>query len=80
MVGHLCFNNEFIGKEIRFVVTRGRGGGQGELDEVSPKLETSSYKINIRNVTYNKINIINIAVVYIQKLKLFFYFFNFVPI
>ena len=43
-------NNKLIKKEIRFAVTRGRGWengegkGEGELDEVSQKVQTSSYK------------------------------------
>ena len=44
--------NKLIGKEIRFVITRGgaRGGGgclqEGELDEISPKVQTSNFKMN----------------------------------
>ena len=33
-------------KEIIFGVTRGRGWGEGELDEGGQKVQTSSYKIN----------------------------------
>ena len=32
-------------KEIRFVVTRGRGWGEWELDEGGQKVQTGSYKI-----------------------------------
>ena len=31
-------------KEIRFMVTGGRGMGEGELDEGDQKAQTSSYK------------------------------------
>ena len=37
--------NQLIEKEMRFVAIRGGGGG-GELDEGSQKVQTSSYKIN----------------------------------
>ena len=43
----------------------GRGGIEGELDEGSQKVQTSSHKINTRDVMYNTINIINTAVCYI---------------
>ena len=33
-------------KEIRFMVIRGKGEGEGELDEGNQKVKTSSYKIN----------------------------------
>ena len=45
-VVQLCFENIFIEKEIRFLVTTGGGWGQGELDEGSQKVQTFSYKIN----------------------------------
>ena len=51
-------------KEIRFVVTRGEEYGEGKWDEGSQKVQTSSYKVNSRDVMYN-INIINIAVCYV---------------
>ena len=38
--------NRLIEKEIRFGLTRGRGWGEGELDEGSQKVQTCSYKIN----------------------------------
>lgn len=37
---------KLIDKEIRFVVTRGRGWGQGELGE-GGKARTSSYRIKV---------------------------------
>ena len=42
-----------------------RGGGGGGLDTGSQKAQISSYKINIRDVKYNMIHIINTAVCYI---------------
>ena len=33
-------------KEIRFVVTRGRGCGEEELEKGSQKVQISNYKIN----------------------------------
>ena len=32
------YKNKLIGKKIRFVVTRGRGWGEGKLDEVGQKV------------------------------------------
>ena len=37
---------KLIEKEIRFVVTRCVGYGEGELDEGGQKVQTSSFKIN----------------------------------
>lgn len=49
---------KLIEKEIRFIVTRGRRWGVGELDEGSPKVQISSYKNkyqrgNVYNMTTN---------------------------
>lgn len=38
--------NKFIEKEIRLVLTRGKGWWDGELDEGGQKVQISSYKIN----------------------------------
>lgn len=38
--------NNFIGKEIRFVVTKSTDWTKAGLDEDSPKVKTSSYNIN----------------------------------
>ena len=38
--------NKLIEKEIRFVIIRGGGCGDGELDEGGQEVRTSSYKIN----------------------------------
>ena len=50
VVGQLYFKNKqtnkLTEKEIRFVVTREREQGEGELDEGSQKVQTSSYSIN----------------------------------
>ena len=46
-------------KKITFVVTRGRGWWEGELDEGRQKVQTSSYKINKHegcNTQYDKYN------------------------
>ena len=46
-------------KEIRFVVTKGMGLGEGELEEGGQKVQTSSYKINKYwgcNVQHDKYN------------------------
>ena len=48
-VNYTSKTNKLIEKEVRFVVTRGRGWGRGwgvELDEGGPKVQTSNYKIN----------------------------------
>ena len=44
-----------------------RGCG-GEMDEGSPKVQTSSYNINNRDIMYNMINIINTDTCYMWKL------------
>ena len=62
LVNYTSKTNKPIEKEIRFVVTRGRGWEEGELDEGGQKVTTCSYKISTRDVTYNMINIINTAV------------------
>ena len=36
--------NKLIGEEFRFVVIRGRGYEEGQLNEGSPKVQNSSYK------------------------------------
>ena len=49
VVSQLYFNkqrNKRTGKEVRSVVTRGRGQRDGELDEGGQKVQTSSYEIN----------------------------------
>ena len=38
--------NKLIGKEITFVVIRGKGWGQRELDEGGQKVYISSFKVN----------------------------------
>ena len=38
--------NKLTGKEVRSVVTRGRGQRDGELDEGGQKAQTSSYEVN----------------------------------
>ena len=46
-------------KEIRFLVTRGSGCGEGKLDEGNQNVLTSSYKINKyqgHNVQHDKYN------------------------
>ena len=61
--------NKLIDKEIRIVVTRGGGSGEGELDEGIQKVQTFSYKINkYQGCNLHMINIMNTAVCYIQKL------------
>ena len=62
--------------------------GEGELDNDSQKVQTSSSKISTRDVMYNMINIINTAyVIYIKvvknshhKEKIFSFYFNFVSL
>ena len=68
------YTSKLIEKESRSVVTRslvrggGVAGGVGGMDEVSWKVQTFSYKVNnTRNVMYNMLNMINIAVCYIWK-------------
>ena len=50
VVGQLYFKNtpasNVIEKEIQFVVTRGGGWEEAELDEGNQKVQTSSYRIN----------------------------------
>ena len=46
VIDQLYFRNKLIEKEIRFVITRGQGWGEGELDEGSQEVQTLSYKIN----------------------------------
>ena len=44
---HIFLNpTKLIEKEIRFVVSRGRGRGEKELEEDGPKVQTSTYKIS----------------------------------
>ena len=51
------------------MATRGREWGQGELDEDSQKVQTSSVRyICTRDIMYNTINIIITAICYIWKL------------
>ena len=44
---HTSKTNELIEKEMRFVVIRGEGEGEGKLDEGSQNVQTSSNKINM---------------------------------
>ena len=44
VAGQLYFKNKLIEKEVRFVVTRGGGWGEEELEEGGQKVQTSSYK------------------------------------
>ena len=47
VVGQLHFKNkQTYRKRDQICVTRGMGWGEGELDEGSQKLQTSSYKMN----------------------------------
>ena len=51
---------------------------EGELDEGSQKVQTSSYKISTRDVIFNMINIINMAICFgFLKIDLFIYLFIF---
>ena len=50
--------NKLIEKEITFVVTRGKGQGEGELDEGSQRVQSSSSKTRIGNVMQNMINML----------------------
>ena len=52
-------NKQLIEKGIRFVVTRGGAWGEGEFDEGSQKVQTSSNKINKYqgcNIQHDKYN------------------------
>ena len=46
-VNYTLKTNQLIEKEIRFVAARGRGWGQGYLDEGGQKVQTSSYRDEI---------------------------------
>ena len=78
-------------KQIRFGVARGRGWGGGELDEGSQKIQTFTYKIRTKDVTYNMINLSNCCALCTKFVKRvnpknshneekIFYFFNVVSI
>ena len=45
-VSYTSETNKLIEKEIRFVVIRGTGWGEGKLDEGGRNVQTSSCKIN----------------------------------
>ena len=51
---------KIINKKDNQVITT--GVGEGELDSSSQKAQTSSYKVNTKDVIFNMINIINTAV------------------
>ena len=44
--GQLYFKNKHIYRKRRFVVTRGGGQGEVELDEGSERVQNFSYEIN----------------------------------
>ena len=60
VVGQLYFKNkqtkELIEKDVKFVVTRGRGQGEGKLDEGSKEVQISSYKCQGCHVQHDKYN------------------------
>ena len=56
-------------KEIIFMITKGGGKWEGELDKGSQKYKFPVIRqINIRDVMYSMINTVNTAVCYIWKL------------
>ena len=64
ILGQLYFKNEDANKLIRrsdLWLQEVRNGG-GKWDESSPNVQTSSYKLSIRDVMYNMVHVIIVAV------------------
>ena len=59
--------NKLRGKEIKFVVAKGRWWREKIMEKDSQKVQTSSYKTSAKDVTYNMMTVAKTAVWYVGR-------------